>query len=65
MRNSSVSLRKVAVVRDDSYPVGTRAPLHLKCYCGARPLAVGDKIKCECGTVYDRDGWIIEGNVPV
>ena len=64
MRNSSVLLSKVALVRDESYPVGTPAPLFLRCHCGARPSVTGEVITCYgCGTKYTRTGWVVEDRV--
>lgn len=59
MRNSPMSLMKVALVRDERFPVGTPSPLYLRCHCGARPKIEGDYVICYgCGTRYDRRGWI-------
>lgn len=73
MRNSNPSLKKVAMVRDERIPVGTASPLYLKCYCGGRPEIpfplhknIDTPIICKgCGTVFDRNGWILSDDVPV
>lgn len=56
-------ITKIAVKRDDGYPVGVSAPCHLDCPCGNRlPLEEpfsGRAVPCVCGAVYDSSGWIL------
>ena len=65
MRNGTTSLRKVAMVRDERYPVGVAAPLYLRCHCGGRPrvpdASEAELVACKgCGTTYTRTGWMVE-----
>lgn len=54
---------KKALIRDDSYPVGTPAPLHVNCACG-QPVPITKAFRehtcTTCGTVYDSGGWIVK-----
>lgn len=58
----TVGYTKRALRRREGYPVGMPAPLFILCGCG-RELDVSnpwshDTVRCECGTVYDSEGWI-------
>jgi hypothetical protein len=52
---------KLALRRDDSYPVGVSAPMHCKCLCG-RDIKVQDPTnRCTgCGLVVSASGWILK-----
>jgi len=51
---------KAALIRAPGYPVGTSAPLVIACRCGGMPHRNDrEPIVCACGTVYDRNGWIL------
>lgn len=53
---------KLALRRDESYPVGVSAPMHCVCTCG-RDIKVQDATnRCTgCGLVVAASGWILEG----
>ena len=53
------NLTKVARIRETGPPPGTPARLLLRCPCGARPVAEGQVIECECGAAYYRDGTVV------
>ena len=57
----SVTLRKLALKRDPTVPVGVASPLHLDCPCGTtvQIADVGEVFICRgCGAEYDRAGWL-------
>lgn len=53
---------KAALIRAEGYPVGRSAPMHVRCSCGARPLApeADSNVICACGIQYDAHGWIVQ-----
>ena len=55
---------KVAMIRDDSYPMGVSAPVYLHCPCGANPatdLETKKNVHCQCGKTYNYNGWVEGG----
>jgi hypothetical protein len=55
---------KIALIRDSGYPIGTAAPLHAKCGCGAviTGLDFRHDFKCPlCLAEYSPSGWLREG----
>ena len=55
-------LTKVAMIRDNSFPVGTMAPLYLKCPCGEKNqtnIDLKENITCKCGQEFTYNGWLI------
>ena len=54
---------KKALIRNEGYPVGVPAPMHLICVCGNR-VEIPEHpepdvpIACGCGYEYDARGWI-------
>lgn len=64
MSETTMTLKKVAWIRDEGYPVGKPAPGRLNCPCGNAPVSSlspdnGD-VHCPCGRVYRWDGWLRE-----
>lgn len=71
--NATGQYTKRALIRDDSYPVGVPAPLHLNCECGARvemtetivndegwkPGLILNPATCVCGIKYNGAGYIL------
>ena len=60
---TTMKLTKVAMIRVPGYPEGQKAPVYLKCPCGAKPMTDVDTeldVKCQCGTTYSYNGWIKE-----
>ena len=55
---------KRAVIREPGYPVGSPAPCYIKCWCGARPRAYTGPVRCDCGTRYTDDGWVVSDDQP-
>lgn len=63
-----LTLVKLALRRDNSFPVGVPAPMHLMCPCGlkvnvpfnpeAKTFRV-EVIACECGREYDSFGYVV------
>lgn len=57
-------LVKLALRRDNSYPVGVSASMHCICRCGNQidvPDTSADaRYTCKCGLVIDGRGWIKE-----
>jgi hypothetical protein len=53
-------LVKLALRRDQSYPVGVSAPLHCLCRCGENiNIVPGAALNtCKCGVQIDGQGWI-------
>ena len=58
---------KAALIRDPEAPAGQPARVWLNCECG-RELDMTNyarlydrSARCECGIVYDAQGWIISG----
>jgi len=54
---------KLALIRDNSYPAGVAAPMHLECQCGATPtvdLTTKAVVRCTCGRLYNCNGWMME-----
>ena len=64
MNTTTFEMRKVAWVRDHSYPQGMSAPGKLNCPCGNAPLSrfspEQGNVTCTCGKVYTWDGWIVK-----
>lgn len=66
--NATTKLVKLALRRDNSYPVGVSAPLHCVCRCGGviklDPAPVqAVTYKCPgCDVVIDSAGWIVSGS---
>ncbi len=65
----TVTLKKVALRREDGPPMGTPAPCYLVCPCGrkvaicdarAQPVNRNDAGEhvCECGQAFDSRGWL-------
>lgn len=53
------NVAKIAVVRDENFPVGVNAPCWMTCTCGeVLPAFRGDQL-CKCGTRYDASGWVL------
>ena len=59
MPTATVQLRKLALKRDSSVPVGQPAPLHVDCPCGQAVPIVGDRNRCACGLTVEGFGWIV------
>lgn len=58
MAKATLTLLKRALIRDDGYPVGVAAPLHIEC-CG-NTIPHAEQMTCPtCGTRYDASGWVI------
>jgi len=55
-------LMKLAMIRDEGYPLGVTAPCHLNCPCGERlPVNFDTKADIECPSCdkrYSYNGWI-------
>lgn len=48
---------KAALIRHDGYPIGSPAPMYLRCDCGYR-LDVAHKVnECPLGHRWDERGW--------
>lgn len=53
--------KKIALIRDAGYPIGTPAPLHATCICGAHIQLLdfkSDFVCVNCDREYTRDGWV-------
>ena len=59
----TVQLRKLALKRDPSVPIGVTSQMHLDCPCGTQVLvepAPQEVLVCRnCGAEYDRSGWLL------
>ena len=52
---------KVAMIHEQGYPMGVKAPVYLNCKCGAKPstdINTQADVNCSCGKVYQYNGWI-------
>lgn len=61
-----MNVSKLAVKRDNSYPVGVAALMHCDCVCGAQIAITGEgptNACTNCGLVVDGRGWIIKPGV--
>ncbi len=59
---TTMTLIKVAMMRHDGYPEGVKAPVYLKCPCGAKPdtnLDTQENVTCSCGRVFTYRGYIV------
>jgi hypothetical protein len=57
-----MKLIKLALRREEGYPVGQPAPCYLLCPCGRKVPVPPDAIApltCDCGAAYTPDGWIV------
>jgi hypothetical protein len=61
MSSTFTALVKVALIRDQSTPIGQPGRLYLNCRCGAKPAASvdGTDVRCTCGKTYNAGGWLI------
>lgn len=50
---------KLALIRDQSVPIGQPAPLHFECKCGNHVDVDGNRNACTCGAVYDAQGYVV------
>lgn len=58
---ATVEFLKVALRREDGYPVGYPAPLYVVCKCGRKIKQFSDyQFHCDCGNEYNEDGWLLE-----
>lgn len=56
---------KKAAIREPGHPVGQPAPCFYHCDCGQKvPAFQLTPQRCDCGRVYDSQGWITEGADP-
>jgi len=53
-------ITKIAIVREDGYPVGMTAPCWMYCTCGDRLPALNGNQECPtCHVRYDGSGWVL------
>lgn len=57
---ATCKLTKVALRREDGYPIGQTAPLHVVCPCGSKVQHGEAGMECpKCGQQFDRAGWLV------
>ena len=60
---ATITLIKVAMIREQGYLVGKPAPMYLNCPCKAKPktdMNTKADVYCSCGKHYSYNGNVIE-----
>jgi hypothetical protein len=50
---------KLALIRDQTVPIGQSAPMHIECKCTNHVNIESDRNNCTCGAVYDARGYVV------
>lgn len=58
-----MAYQKLALKRDPDAPIGQPADMHVDCPCGQEVMVLSDNNQCDCGAVYDRNGWVKRSSV--
>jgi hypothetical protein len=57
-----MAITKKALIRDPDVPIGQPAPMHIECGCGEKINVSSTENQCQCGAIYDRQGYVIEAS---
>jgi hypothetical protein len=57
-----MAVTKLALIRDQTVPVGQPAPMHIDCRCGINLNVNSDANPCACGAIYDSRGYVIQAS---